>query len=116
MNSINSLLRAGQAYSSDRTGGQFSATQVSIVWQKARPVQNYDPNQWRLDACGAFLDRTKYGDTNSVYGWEIDHILPICRGGTDDVSNLQPLHWKNNRKKADGVFRSASEYCAVKWY
>jgi hypothetical protein len=115
MTSLTGLPRTVRAYSSTRTGGQFNAMQLLSVWQKGRPVQNYDPNRWRLDACGAILDRTKYGDTNSQYGWEIDHVLPAARGGTDDLSNLQPLHWQNNRRKGDGVFRFASEYCAVKW-
>jgi len=44
---------------------------------------------------------TDHGDTSSKYGWEIDHIMPTSLGGTDDVGNLQPLHWENNRKKGD---------------
>ena len=35
------------------------------------------------------------------YGWKIDHIKPVAKGGTDDLNNLQPLQWANNRHKSD---------------
>lgn len=117
MNNLLSLLVNGRAFSSTRSGGQFGALQMMLVWEKGRPARNQagqimDPKRWRIDACGTPMDRTKYGDTNSEYGWEIDHIFPVGRGGTDDMSNLQPLNWKNNRKKGDGIFQSAALYRA----
>jgi 5-methylcytosine-specific restriction endonuclease McrA len=51
--------------------------------------------------CGNVMKSSDYGNTNSQYGWEVDHIKPVAKGGTDDLSNLQPLQWDNNRKKGD---------------
>lgn len=42
----------------------------------------------------------EYGKTTQ-YGWEVDHIKPVAHGGTDNVANLQALHWQNNRHKGD---------------
>ncbi|KAB2921718.1 MAG: HNH endonuclease [Bacteroidetes bacterium] len=37
----------------------------------------------------------------SQFGWEIDHIVPVSCGGTDEPSNLQALHWENNAAKGE---------------
>ena len=55
------------------------------------------------DVCGAWIDKAAYGQRGSNYGWEIDHIIPRSRGGTNAIANLRPLHWKNNDAKGDNL-------------
>lgn len=71
------------------------------VWNKGRPITGYDSNVWRHDTCGSVMKYSDHGNTSSKFGWEIDHIRPKAKGGSDDLSNLQPLYWKTNRDKGD---------------
>ena len=43
-----------------------------------------------------------YGNRQSEYGWEIDHIKPESKGGEDIVSNARPLQWENNASRQNG--------------
>ncbi|MGC2423182.1 MAG: HNH endonuclease signature motif containing protein [Nitrospirota bacterium] len=74
--------------------------QIEGVWTKAKPIRGQNPDTWRKDAEGNKIRKASYG-TLGQYGWEVDHIKPIAKGGTDDPRNLQALHWEENRAKSD---------------
>lgn len=78
----------------------FSDTTIKDVWNKAQKIASYNPDIWRKDFAGAWINIDQYGE-QSKYGWEIDHLMPVSLGGSDDFSNLVPLHWKNNRCKSN---------------
>lgn len=81
----------------------FTNETIEAVWNKARIVIPSQANTWRKDQCYAWISRLGYGDRNSPYGWEIDHITPLSKGGDPQaLSNLRPLQWKNNVSKSNG--------------
>ena len=79
-----------------------SAAVIQAVWEKGAVAPGNDANVYRKDECGAWVCRNQYGDRNAKYGWEIDHIRPVSEGGSDVLSNLRPLFWRNNAERQDG--------------
>jgi hypothetical protein len=69
-----------------------------LVWYKASHFPGRDAVEWRRDAFNNLIRYSDYGDRNSQYGWEFDHIDP---NGGDDISNLQPLQWRSNVQKGN---------------
>ena len=53
------------------------------------------------DFTGRKIVKGAYGDRNSDYGWNVDHILPVSHGGKTNDSNLVITHISTNDEKAD---------------
>ena len=79
-------------------GLPFGPEVVETVWRKA--AQSPGLNGFRVDRHGTTIYRFEFG-WKTRFGWEVDHVIPVALGGTDDLENLQPLHWQSNRAKAD---------------
>ena len=71
------------------------------AWNRAALIFNLDCNVWRTDRFGLSIKWSDYGNRDSLYGWELDHIVPISKGGSDEEHNLQALHWRCNTAKSD---------------
>lgn len=83
--------------------------QIQEAWNRATKVEGYDKDLYRKDACGAWIIRSKYGDTDSRYGWVVDHIVPQSllreEGFSEEMINnrlnLRALQHENNASKRD---------------
>ena len=61
----------------------------------------YDKNGGRCWHCGKKLSFTNYGQVAERGAWEVDHSIPLARGGTDHLNNLVPACIECNRSKGD---------------
>lgn len=85
----------------DESRKSFSDDEIQKVWNKAKIIKGKDASVYRKAYAGAWIKRDEYGNTDSTLGWEIDHRKPVAEGGSDDLTNLDPLQWNNNRTKND---------------
>jgi len=84
----------------DSKGRPFIKETVAKVWDKGEIITDGMKDMARDDQKGDHIAKINYGEERR-YGWEIDHIKPVSRGTTDELDNLRPLHWKNNRRKGN---------------
>ncbi|GAB2806106.1 HNH endonuclease [Ferruginibacter profundus] len=82
---------------------------IETLWDKLRPIVksdltnteiSLDEAHYRLDDLGAIIKKSEFG-LKTEFGWNIDHIFPISKGGDNNIENLEALHWKNNEAKGD---------------
>lgn len=90
----------------------FTPAEKKLVWDRARQIDSVDPDTMRQDYAGAWIRFVDYGNRNSQYGWEIDHLKPLAQGGAEDPSNYLPLQWQNNVRKGDDYPRWATAVSA----
>jgi hypothetical protein len=75
----------------------FSREIINLVWEKANKVPGYDADLFRKDKFGSWITKNMYGECyeSFYFGWYIDYITPKDMGGSDDITNLEPLQWEN---------------------
>lgn len=86
----------------------LDSTKIQEIWSKATEVSGYDSSRWRKDFAGAWIHREQYG-LPTEFGWDIFHLIPASKGGTNDIDNLLPIHRKNNLRRDNDypVFHTA---------
>lgn len=45
----------------------------------------------------------------------VDHVIPVSKGGTDDIENLRPAHLDCNRKKYNKDHADIRKVGGVSW-
>ena len=83
----------------------FEENIIEAVWEKASPIEGYDRERFRKDCCGAIIAKDKYGDIDSVFVWQIDHVYPKKIGGKDDLDNLVPCSGRIMNQKVMTIQR-----------
>ena len=74
--------------------------QKQKAWENAASVRGKDPAMYRKDPYGNVMYKPSYGKSSEM-GWDVDHITPKARGGSDATRNLQALNSSVNRSKGD---------------
>lgn len=64
-------------------------------------VKQFGKRQKAIDFAGREIAKAAYNDRNSNFGWNVDHILPLARGGKTSDHNLICCHISTNDEKAD---------------
>ena len=77
-----------------------SQTEIDAVWAKGDKISGRDPGMYRRDVYGNVIYKPAYGKQGEM-SWEIDHDKPKAKGGSNALSNKQPLQTAENRKKGD---------------
>ena len=65
--------------------------QKQKAWKNAAVVRGKDPDMYRKDPYGNVMYKPSYGKSSEM-GWDVDHITPKARGGSDATRNLQALN------------------------
>jgi hypothetical protein len=61
------------------------------VWKKGRINPDYSPHVLRWDHNGRIMMWSKYGRTDSRFGWTIEAREPLGERNPDQLENLQPV-------------------------
>ncbi|VEU74848.1 Uncharacterised protein [Mycoplasmopsis citelli] len=66
------------------------------IWEKY-----YGSEQVAVDFAGREIRKSSYGNIFSRYNWDLHHIFPKSKCGSNDEENLLCVHVLTNREAAD---------------
>jgi 5-methylcytosine-specific restriction endonuclease McrA len=76
------------------------------VFNLAKPIVGKDPKLYRQDPYKNQMYLHSRGKC-SKQGWDIDHIKPSSKGGSDSIRNLQALNPSINRSKGNTLVKAS---------
>lgn len=78
----------------------FTKGRLKKIWNKGGRIKGKDPELYRKDIYGNTMFKPSYGQSGGM-GWNVDHAKPQSKGGTNNISNLQPMNTVANTKKGN---------------
>ena len=76
---------------------------IARAYQRVKNIKNLTPIDADKKAIQFFYDRAKQLTELTGVKYEVDHIIPISKGGLHHQDNLQVLMWLDNRRKGDKI-------------
>jgi hypothetical protein len=61
------------------------------VWKKGKINPDYSPDVLRWDENGHIMMWSKFGRTDSRFGWTIEAHGPLTEGAAENIDNLHPV-------------------------
>jgi hypothetical protein len=94
------------------------------TWEKGQKIEGKDPDEYRrCGRSGREMRYSHYGKKNheSLYNWHMDHVIPKARGGSNHISNLEPVNASKNcamgssmdDKDIESYFDEIREHCGI---
>ena len=81
----------------------YTSDELRMIWlQSTSPRLNPsgEIGTFALDKFGYLIRFEDYGKAEkSPFSREVDHIIALNEGGPHEMTNLQALYWKANRRK-----------------
>lgn len=70
-------------------------------YSESRKREIFDYGRGKCACCRIHLVFSNYGSFGARGAWEVDHRVPVSRGGSENLRNLQPMCISCNRAKVD---------------
>lgn len=72
-----------------------------MVYSNERLSDIFDKTDGHCRHCGKQLSFSNFGKRYARGGWEVDHSVPISKGGSDNLRNLWSTCWICNLDKSN---------------
>jgi len=70
----------------------------------------FERTRGQCHICGKQLSRRNYNQPGRRGAWEVEHSVPLVKGGSDHGNNLFPAHIKCNREKGTHTSKTARSW------
>jgi hypothetical protein len=82
------------------------ARKITTQVEKINPIIIFERDNWICGICGEPVDMELVG--KNPMAKSLDHIIPLSRGGSHTVDNVQLAHFSCNMRKGNAIIKKTS--------